>query len=159
MYGGLNWVSHCFLNNFLGLLHVAIHCIANFIQAAGNVMSTPKGPPPYHGGVVCVSQWSIEQCWLESLTPGRATHICRTGPRMTRLSVVPWSSRLGVWAEGYCIKPCYYRNQKQRKFTLSREHCGPSSQQEEGKTIAANRDKWRDSVKALQGMYHKARRG
>ena len=36
---------------------------------------------------------------------------------------------------------------------------GPSPQQEEVKTIAANRDTWRDSVKALQGMYHKARKG
>ena len=58
---------------FLRLLNVAIHCIVNFIQA-GNVMSTPKGPPPYCGRVVCVSQWSIQLCWLESLTPGRATH-------------------------------------------------------------------------------------
>ena len=71
----------------------------------------------------------------------------------------PMVLQVGVWAEGYCIKPCYYRNQKQRKFTLSREHYGPSSQQKEVKTTAANRDKWRDSVKALQGMCHKERRG
>ena len=77
---------------------------------------------------------------------------------MTRLSVVPWSS--GGWGGGsgwglipYPTKPCYYRNQKQTKFTLSREHCRPSSQ--EVKTVAANRDKWRDSVKALSkyGVY------
>ena len=57
----------------------------------------------------------------------------------------------------YPTKPCYYRNQKQTKFTLSREHCRLSSQ--EVKTAAANRDTWRVSVKALWGMYHKAQRG
>ena len=37
-------------------------------------ITTPKGPPLYRGGVVCVFQWPVEPCRLESLTPGRATH-------------------------------------------------------------------------------------
>ena len=68
-----------------------------------------------------------------------------------------WGGGSGWGLIPYPTKPCYYRNQKQTKFTLSREHCRLSSQ--EVKTAAANRDKWRVSVKALWGMYHKAQRG
>ena len=73
---------------------------------------------------------------------------------MTRLSVVPWSSRggrgVGWGLIPYPTKPCYYRNQKKTKFTLSREHCRPSSQ--EVKTTAANRDKWRDDLRRPYGV-------
>ena len=45
------------------------------------------GSPPYHGGTVCVSQWSIELRRLKSCTPGLRVE--------TSQRVTPWSSRLG----------------------------------------------------------------
>ena len=46
------------------------------------------GSPPYHGGTVCVSQWSIELRRLKSCTPGLRAET-------SRQRVTPWSSRLG----------------------------------------------------------------
>ena len=59
--------------------------------------STPKGPPPYCGGVVCVSQRPIALCRLKSF--------CRTGLRIeTSLSVALWSGPLG-WGLGQGLRP------------------------------------------------------
>ena len=64
---------------------------------------------------------------LESLTLARA-HPFRPGRKIeTRLGVIPWSSRLGWGLINLSRKLCYHRNQKQRKFTLSREHFGLSN--------------------------------
>ena len=58
--------------------------------------STPKGPPPYCGGVVCVSQRPIVLCRLKSF--------CRTGLRIeTSLSVALWSGPLG-WGLGQGLR-------------------------------------------------------
>ena len=62
------------------------------------IINHPTRSPPYRGRMVCVSQWPLELCRLESCTPGRVTHHpYRTGRGVEARRIL----QVGDWTGGW----------------------------------------------------------